>query len=62
MCAPSWTDERRDLVRDTLAAAGCQVQIAHAREVRDVAPLACKTDKVAGHGTAAAHSVVTRSG
>jgi transposase len=33
-------------VRDTLAAAGWQVQIAHARKVRDVAPLACKTDKV----------------
>lgn len=49
-------------VRDTLAAAGCKVQVAHAREVRDVAPLACKTDTVAGHGTAAAHSVVTRSG
>ena len=29
-------------VRDTLAAAGWQVQIAHARKVRDVAPLACK--------------------
>ena len=33
-------------VRDRLAAAGWQVQIAHARKVRDVAPLACKTDKV----------------
>ena len=33
-------------VRDTLAAAGWQVEIAHARKVRDVAPLACKTDKV----------------
>ena len=33
-------------VRDTLTAAGWQVQIAHARKVRDVAPLACKTDKV----------------
>jgi transposase len=33
-------------VRDTLAAAGWRVQIAHARKVRDVAPLACKTDKV----------------
>src|SRR5829696_328217 len=33
-------------VRDTLAAAGWEVQIAHARKVRDVAPLACKTDKV----------------
>ena len=33
-------------VRDTLAAAGWHVQIAHARKVRDVAPLACKTDKV----------------
>jgi transposase len=33
-------------VRDTLVDAGWQVQIAHARKVRDVAPLACKTDKV----------------
>jgi transposase len=33
-------------VRDRLAAAGWRVQIAHARKVRDVAPLACKTDKV----------------
>ena len=33
-------------VRDQLAAAGWQVQIAHARKVRGVAPLACKTDKV----------------
>ena len=33
-------------VRDTLAAAGWQVEIAHARKVRDVAPLACKTDKL----------------
>jgi transposase len=33
-------------VRDQLAAAGWEVQIAHARKVRDVAPLACKTDKV----------------
>ena len=33
-------------VRDTLAAAGWEVQIAHARKVGDVAPLACKTDKV----------------
>jgi transposase len=33
-------------VRDTLAAAGWRVQIAHARRVRDVAPLACKTDRV----------------
>jgi hypothetical protein len=33
-------------VRDELVAAGWQVQIAHARKVRDVAPLACKTDKV----------------
>jgi transposase len=33
-------------VHDTLAAAGWQVQVAHARKVRDVAPLACKTDKV----------------
>ena len=33
-------------VRDELAAAGWRVQIAHARKGRDVAPLACKTDKV----------------
>jgi transposase len=33
-------------VRDTLAAAGWEVRVAHARKVRDVAPLACKTDKV----------------
>src|SRR4051794_7639518 len=33
-------------VRDQLAAAGWHVQIAHARKVRDIAPLACKTDKV----------------
>jgi hypothetical protein len=32
-------------VHDQLAAAGWQVQVAHARKVRDVAPLACKTDK-----------------
>jgi transposase len=33
-------------VRDRLAGAGWQMQIAPARKVRDVAPLACKTDKV----------------
>src|SRR3954462_722739 len=33
-------------VRDRLGAAGWWVQVAHARKVRDVAPLACKTDKV----------------
>ena len=33
-------------VRDTLCAAGWEMQIAHARKVRDVAPIACKTDKV----------------
>jgi transposase len=33
-------------VHDRPAAAGWQVQVAHARKVRDVAPLACKTDKV----------------
>jgi transposase len=33
-------------VRDTLVTAGWEVQIADARKVRDVAPLACKTDKV----------------
>ncbi|HEY9379415.1 MAG TPA: transposase, partial [Jiangellaceae bacterium] len=36
-------------VRDRLAAAGWEVQVAHARKVRDVAPLACKTDKVDAH-------------
>lgn len=33
-------------VRDQLALAGWQMEVAHARKVRDVAPLACKTDKV----------------
>jgi transposase len=33
-------------VRDRLAAVGWEVQVAQPREVRDVAPLACKTDKV----------------
>jgi transposase len=33
-------------VRDQLVAAGREVQVAHAGKVRDVAPLACKTDKV----------------
>ena len=33
-------------VRDQLTLAGWEVQVAHARKVRDVAPLACKTDKV----------------
>ena len=33
-------------VRDRLCAAGWEVKVAHARKVRDVAPLACKTDKV----------------
>src|SRR3954447_25341658 len=33
-------------VRDQLADAGWDVRVAHARKVRDVAPLACKTDKV----------------
>jgi transposase len=33
-------------VRDRLEAAGWRVQVAHARKIRDVAPLACKTDKV----------------
>jgi transposase len=33
-------------VRDRLAAAGWLVRVAHAGKVRDVAPLACKTDKV----------------
>jgi transposase len=33
-------------VRDQLAAVGWRVDVAHARKVRDIAPLACKTDKV----------------
>jgi transposase len=33
-------------VRDRLQAAGCQVEVADARKVKAVAPLACKTDKV----------------
>jgi transposase len=33
-------------VRDRLTAAGWEVKVAHARKDRDVAPLACKTDKV----------------
>jgi transposase len=33
-------------VKDRLESAGWTVQIAHARKVRDIAPLACKTDKV----------------
>jgi hypothetical protein len=33
-------------VKDQLELAGCSVQVAHARKVRDIAPLACKTDKV----------------
>jgi len=33
-------------VRDRLEGAGWEVQLAHARKVRDIAPLACKTDKV----------------
>ena len=32
-------------VRDRLEAAGWEVKVAHARKVRDVAPLACKTDR-----------------
>ncbi len=33
-------------VRDRLESAGWEMKVAHARKVRDVAPLACKTDKV----------------
>ena len=33
-------------VRDQLELAGWEMEVAHARKVRDVAPLACKTDKV----------------
>lgn len=41
-------DERRGLGPrpSWLRLAGWSVQVAHARKVRDVAPLACKTDKV----------------
>jgi hypothetical protein len=34
------------VVPDRLAAAGWEVQVAHARKLRDVAPPACKTDEV----------------
>lgn len=33
-------------VKDQLESAGWSVEVAHARKVRDIAPLACKTDKV----------------
>lgn len=33
-------------VKDQLELCGWSVQVAHARKVRDIAPLACKTDKV----------------
>jgi transposase len=33
-------------VKDKLQSAGWEMKVAHARKVRDVAPLACKTDKV----------------
>ena len=33
-------------VKDRLESAGWSVEVAHARKVRDIAPLACKTDKV----------------
>jgi transposase len=33
-------------VRDRLEGAGWEMKVAHARKVRDVAPLACKTDRV----------------
>lgn len=33
-------------VKDQLELAGWRVEVAHARKVRDIAPLACKTDKV----------------
>ena len=39
-------DERRDLGPRPAGRGGLEVQVAHARKVRDVAPLACKTDKV----------------
>ena len=39
-------DERSGLGEDQLQLAGWSVEVANARKVRDVAPLACKTDKV----------------
>ena len=33
-------------VKDQLELAGWSMKVAHARKVRDVSPLACKTDKV----------------
>jgi transposase len=39
-------DERRDLGGDRLQAAGWRVEVANARKVKGLAPLACKTDKV----------------
>src|SRR2546421_12996170 len=39
-------------VRDRLAEAGWEVKGAHAGKVRDVAPLACKTDKGDARGLA----------
>jgi len=43
-------------VRDTLAAAGWQVHVAHARKVRDVAPLACKTTRSTGGYSPSSHA------
>jgi hypothetical protein len=39
-------DERAIWVRDRLGGAGWQIEVADARKVNNVAPLACKTDKV----------------
>ena len=47
-------------VRDRLEAAGWRVQVAHARKVRDVAPLACKTRQ--GRRARAGRAVPARSG
>jgi hypothetical protein len=42
-------------VRDQLSLAGWEMEVAHARKVRDVAPLACKTDKVDARAVEAAN-------
>jgi hypothetical protein len=34
------------MVRDSLAACGWEIEIADARKVKAIAPLACKTDRV----------------
>jgi transposase len=51
-------------VRDRLAGAGWRVEVADARKVKNVAPLACKTDRVDARGwpSAAGASSYPRSG